>query len=50
MLYARYLYNHNLKGWRGTRSALLLVPGFVATAFTFFGNLFFSGLHSYSDF
>ena len=47
MLYAGYLHANNLRGWRGTRSAVLLILGFVATAFTFFGNLFFTGLHSY---
>ncbi len=50
LLYVGYLHAHNLRGWRGTRSALLLVLGFVATVFTFFGNLFFAGLHSYSGF
>ncbi len=50
LLYAGYLHAHNLRRWQGTRSALLLVLGFGATAFTFFGNLFFGGLHSYSGF
>ena len=50
LLYAGYLHAFNLRGWRGTRSALLLILGFVATAFTFFGNLFLGGLHSYSGF
>lgn len=50
LLYAGYLHAHNLRGWRGTKSAVLLILGFVATAFTFFGNLFFGGLHSYSGF
>lgn len=50
LLYAGYLHAHNLSGRRGTRSAVLLILGFVATAFTFFGNLFFSGLHAYSGF
>jgi ABC-type transport system involved in cytochrome c biogenesis permease subunit len=27
---------------------LLLVAGFAATLFTYFGNLFFGGLHAYS--
>lgn len=50
LLYAGYLHAHNLRGWRGTGSALLLVLGFAAVVFTFFGNLFFSGLHSYAGF
>lgn len=48
LLYAGYLHSYNLKGWRGTRSAVLLILGFVATVFTFFGNLFLGGLHSYA--
>lgn len=47
LIYAGYLHAHNLKGWQGNRSAVLLVLGFVATLFAFFGNLFFDGLHSY---
>ena len=35
------------RGWRGDRSAYLLILGFVAILFTFFGNYFFGGLHSY---
>jgi ABC-type transport system involved in cytochrome c biogenesis permease subunit len=27
---------------------MLLLVGFVATLFTYFGNLFFGGLHSYA--
>ena len=48
LLYASYLHAHNLRGWRGTRSAVLLILGFAAFVFTFFGNLFLGGLHSYS--
>ncbi len=50
LLYAGYLHAHNLRRWRGTRSAVLLILGFAATVFTFFGNLFLGGLHSYSGF
>ncbi len=48
LIYAGYLHSYNLRGWRGTRSALLLILGFAATVFTFYGNLFLGGLHSYS--
>ncbi|MFC1962859.1 c-type cytochrome biogenesis protein CcsB [Chloroflexota bacterium] len=48
LIYAGYLHAYNLRGWRGTRSALLLILGFAATMFTFYGNLFLGGLHSYS--
>ncbi len=47
-LYAGYLHARVFQGWRGPRSAALLVIGFVAVLFTYFGNLFFGGLHSYS--
>ncbi len=43
-----YLHSRVVRGWRGRRAALLLMAVFVATLFTYFGNLFFGGLHSYS--
>lgn len=48
LIYAVYLHARNQRGWSGRPSALILVVGFVAVLFTYFGNLFFSGLHSYS--
>lgn len=48
LIYGGYLHARVMRGWRGTRSAVLLLIGFAATLFTYFGNLFFSGLHSYS--
>jgi cytochrome c-type biogenesis protein CcsB len=48
LIYAVYLHARNQKGWAGRPSALILVIGFAAVLFTFFGNLFFSGLHAYS--
>ena len=48
LIYGGYLHARSLKSWRGRRTALLLVVGFVATLFTYFGNLFFGGLHSYA--
>jgi cytochrome c-type biogenesis protein CcsB len=48
LIYGAYLHARVVRGWRGNRAALLLVIGFAATLFTYFGNLFFSGLHSYS--
>jgi cytochrome c-type biogenesis protein CcsB len=47
-IYGSYLHARVMRGWRGKRAAMLLVLGFVATLFTYFGNLFFGGLHSYS--
>lgn len=48
LIYGGYLHARGLKGWRGRRSAYLLVLGFIATMFTYFGNLFFGGLHAYA--
>ncbi|MEI7743509.1 MAG: c-type cytochrome biogenesis protein CcsB [Chloroflexota bacterium] len=47
-IYGSYLHARVMRGWRGDRAAWLLVFGFAATIFTYFGNLFFGGLHSYS--
>lgn len=48
LIYGAYLHARVVRGWRGRRAALLLLVGFAATLFTYFGNLFFGGLHSYS--
>ncbi|HYO44321.1 MAG TPA: c-type cytochrome biogenesis protein CcsB [Candidatus Limnocylindrales bacterium] len=48
LIYGAYLHARVMRGWRGTRAAWLLVVGFIATLFTYFGNLIFGGLHSYS--
>jgi ABC-type transport system involved in cytochrome c biogenesis permease subunit len=51
LIYAGYLHARNLRGWRGTRAAWLLVVGFAAVLFTYFVvNLvpWIPGLHTYS--
>ncbi len=48
LIYGAYLHARVVRGWRGSRASWLLVAGFGATLFTYFGNLFFGGLHSYS--
>ncbi len=48
LIYGSYLHARVVRGWRGERAAMLLILGFAATLFTYFGNLFFGGLHSYS--
>jgi cytochrome c-type biogenesis protein CcsB len=48
LIYGGYLHARVVKGWRGRRAAWLLVLGFAAVLFTYFGNLFFGGLHSYA--
>jgi cytochrome c-type biogenesis protein CcsB len=48
LIYGAYLHARVVRGWHGSRSAWLLMIGFAATLFTYFGNLFFGGLHSYA--
>ncbi len=47
LIYGAYLHARVVRDWRGTKSTWLLVLGFLAILFTYFGNLFFGGLHSY---
>lgn len=47
LIYGIYLHTRTLRGWRGNRSAWILVFGFFAMAFTYYGNYFFGGLHAY---
>ncbi|AKT51010.1 c-type cytochrome biogenesis protein CcsB [Arsenicicoccus sp. oral taxon 190] len=47
LIYGAYLHARVARGWRGDRAAWLLILGFVAILFTFFGNYFFGGMHSY---
>lgn len=47
LLYAAYLHARVVRGWRGKRAAWLLVIGFASVLFSYFGNHFFGGLHSY---
>jgi len=48
-VYALYLHTRLVMGWRGRRSAVIAVLGFLAALFTYFGvNYLLSGLHSYT--
>ena len=47
LIYGAYLHARVTRGWQGNRSAWLLVIGFAAVMFAYFGNHFFGGLHSY---
>jgi cytochrome c-type biogenesis protein CcsB len=47
LVYGVYLHTRTLRGWRGTRSAVILLFGFGAVMFTYYGNYFFGGLHAY---
>jgi cytochrome c-type biogenesis protein CcsB len=49
LVYAGYLHARNLRGWKGTGSAWVLVIGFAAVIFTYFAvNLWVSSIHSYA--
>jgi cytochrome c-type biogenesis protein CcsB len=47
LIYGAFLHARVVRGWRGRRAAWLLVIGFAAILFAYFGNHFFGGLHSY---
>jgi cytochrome c-type biogenesis protein CcsB len=47
LLYSAYLHARLVRGWSGTRAAVLSASGFVCTLLTFFANMFVSGLHAY---
>ena len=47
LIYAGYLHARVLGKWRGRKCAVLLIAGFAAVIFTFFGNYLFGGLHAY---
>lgn len=47
LVYGVYLHTRTLRGWRGNRSAWILIIGFGAVIFTYFGNYVFGGLHAY---
>jgi cytochrome c-type biogenesis protein CcsB len=48
LLAAVYLHARAQRGWHGTRTSWLLIAVFGAVLFTFFGNYFLGGLHTYS--
>ncbi len=48
LIYGAYLHARVVRDWRGERAAGLLILGFVSVLFTYFGNLFFGGLHAYA--
>ncbi|HRW19060.1 MAG TPA: c-type cytochrome biogenesis protein CcsB [Dermatophilaceae bacterium] len=48
LIYGAYLHARVVRGWRGQRASWLLVAGFAAVLFTYLGNHFLGGLHSYA--
>ncbi len=47
LIYGVYLHTRSLRSWRGRRSAIILLVGFGAVLFTYYGNYIFGGLHAY---
>jgi ABC-type transport system involved in cytochrome c biogenesis permease subunit len=48
-VFALYLHTRIVMSWKGKRSAIIAVIGFLAALFTYFGvNYLLSGLHSYA--
>ena len=48
LIYGGYLHARVVRDWRGKPAAWLLVIAFIAVLFTFLGNHFFGGLHTYA--
>ncbi len=48
LFYSGYLHARYLKGWSGSRAAILVIIGFLMVVLSFFGNYFFGGLHAYA--
>ncbi len=49
VVFALYLHTRIVMGWKGKRSAIIAIIGFLAALFTYFGvNYLLSGLHSYA--
>ena len=48
LIYAAYMHARLMRGWKGKKTAILLIVGFAAILLTFFGNYIFSGLHAYN--
>lgn len=48
LFYALYLHTRLIMGWKGKKSAIIAIIGFLSALFTFFGvNYLLRGLHSY---
>jgi ABC-type transport system involved in cytochrome c biogenesis permease subunit len=49
LVFALYLHTRIVMGWKGKRSAVIAIIGFLAALFTYFGvNYLLAGLHSYA--
>jgi cytochrome c-type biogenesis protein CcsB len=47
-IYTIYFHVRFLRGWRGGKTALISIIGFIMALLTFFSNMFLGGLHSYA--
>ena len=47
LIYSAYLHARLVRGWSGTRAAVLGSIGFISTILTIFANMFLGGLHAY---
>ncbi len=48
-IFALYLHTRLVMGWKGKKSAIVAIIGFLAAMFTYFGvNYLLAGLHSYA--
>jgi cytochrome c-type biogenesis protein CcsB len=48
-IFALYLHTRLVMGWKGKRSAVIVIIGFLLALFTYFGvNYLLAGLHSYA--
>jgi cytochrome c-type biogenesis protein CcsB len=48
LIYGAFLHARIARGWRGKKASWLLIIGFAAVLFAYFGNHFLGGLHSYA--
>jgi cytochrome c-type biogenesis protein CcsB len=47
LIYGFYMHARVVRGTKGRGTAIILIVGFVATIFTYFGNYWFTGLHGF---
>lgn len=49
LIYAAYLHTRVTMGWKGKKSAIAIIIGFIAVIITLFGVNYMGGLHSYGS-
>lgn len=49
LIFAAYLHTRVTLGWKGHKSAITIILGFIAVVFTLFGVNLLGGLHSYGS-